>query len=95
MPCSSEPSSRSTVRPSEFSSSCAPRAIEPSKCSLVRTTVPSSCSDVWTAFQARQVVSRALDDLGELHLLLRQLLDQRRHFAAHRLQRLGHACRWC
>ena len=41
-------------------------------------------------FQRDQVLARALDDLGELDLLLRQLVDQRGHLAAHRLQRLGY-----
>ena len=36
-----------------------------------------------------QVLPRAFDDLGQLDLLLRQLLDQRGHLAAHRLQGLG------
>ena len=37
-----------------------------------------------------QVLPGALDDLGELDLLLREVLDQVGHLAAHRLQRLRH-----
>ncbi len=33
-------------------------------------------------FERRQVLAGAFDDLGELHLLVRQLLDQRGYFAA-------------
>ena len=42
-------------------------------------------------FEAGQVLARALDDLGQLDLLVRQLLDQRRNFAAEPHQALGDA----